>query len=166
MGFLSALGSAFLAPKEIGKIVDGALNGLDALKYTAEEKSADAMKIMKLQADIRLRAQEQVVEWMKATAPQAATRRFLAKMTAMLWAASFVIPIILNVMAIWMVAYSERLIASAAAISERARDIDQYMLLVMGFYLGAPHVATIMDGIVATKKGRRKIGEPASGEGE
>ena len=154
------------APADVTKIVDGALSGLDKLKYTAEEKAEDQAKLLQMQANIRLKAQEQVVEWMKATAPQARTRRFLAKLTAILWAVSFTVPIIMNVMAVWMVTYADRLRESARTIAEAVDGVDQYMLLVMGFYLGAPHVSTIVDGIVARKQGRRKIGEPTNGEGD
>ena len=165
MGLGGILKTAFSAPANVSKLVDGAVRGLDALKYTAEEKAHDSAKLLQMQADIRLRAQEQVVAWMKATAPQATTRRMLAKLVAGLWCAAFSLPIIFNVAAVWMTERADQLRESARLITSQADGVDQYMLLVIGYYLAAPHVSGVFDTIVAAKRGRRKLGEADGSEG-
>ena len=160
-----AIKTALTGPAEIGKIVDGAFRGLDKLKYTSEEKADHDLEVMKEQAKIRLQAQAQVVEWMKATAPQAKMRRRLATLIAALWAVSFAAPIVMTVLAVWLPAQADKLAESAGIIFAHVSDVDGYMLAVVAFYLGAPHVATIMDGIVARKQGRRGAGDERYGDG-
>ena len=153
------------APASIDKIVDGAVNGLDKLYYSPEEKADDRAKLIQQQADIRMRAQEQVVEWMKATAPQAATRRFIATRIVTIWMVVLLVPTALLVAAIWLPDRAQQLRDSADAIYDGTRDIHNYMLLVLGFYMGAPHVSRIMDAIVTNRQGRRKPGEATDTDG-
>ena len=158
------LKAALSAPEDVSKLVTGAVNGLDKLKYTAEEKDDHALEVMREQAKIRLQAQAQVVEWMKATAPQAVMRRRLASLVAYMWAVAFSTPLIMLVAAVWMPTHADELRESANIIIGYVGTIDQYMLLTMGFYLGAPHVSTIVDGIVASKQGRRSVGDAHNGD--
>ena len=169
MGALSAiggaLGSVFSGPIPIDKVIDKAAQGLDKLYYSPEEKADDRAKHIQQQADIRLRAQEQVVEWMKATAPQAVTRRFIAKRIVTIWMIVLLVPTALVVASIWFPDRSQQLLASAKAIYEGTDDIHGYMLLVLGFYMGAPHVSRVMDAIVTRSQGRRKPGEAIETDG-
>lgn len=162
---LGWLKTVLSAPANVTTLVDGAVNGLDKLKYTAEEKAEDSAKLLQMQADIRLKAQEQVVAWMKATAPQARTRRMLVRLIAALWAAAFTLPIAFNVIAVWWLSRAAQLQKSAELIADQADRVDQYMLLAVGYYLAAPHVAGVFDTIVASKQGRRKLGEPDNTDG-
>ena len=161
LGWLKA---AFTAPDTISSIVKGAKDGLDSLVYTAEEKAHDNAKLLAQQAAIRLKAQEQVVEFMKATAPQAATRRWLAKLIAVLWALVFVTPVVLQVSAVWMTDYRTELRESARLIDDMVAGIDTFMLAVVAFYLGSPHLRGAMETLTAYKRGRRKIGDADIGD--
>ena len=164
MPALGLLKNIFASPAALGDIVKGARDGLDALVYTSEEKAHDNAKLLQQQADIRLRAQEQVVAWMRATAPQAKTRRWLVKLIASIWAAAFTSPILMRIAAIWLPDYADQLRQSAREITEQVGDVNGFMLLIAGYYLGAPHVSGILDTIVSARKGRRKIGEADTAE--
>ena len=138
-------------------------DGLDKMRYTAEEKADDDAKEKQRkrafeakQAEIRLDAQKLAVEWMKATTPQNATRRWMARLVASLWAATFAAPIAMVVAAVWWTGYSEQLKESAQLIDQMVGSIDTYMMGLMAFYFGAPHVRGAMQMFAEIKTGRQR----------
>ena len=64
----------FGTPKDVTKILDGAIAGLDALVYTEEEKSRANLKIS-----------EWYLKYLAATQGQNLARRFIALMVVGLW---------------------------------------------------------------------------------
>ena len=167
MGFIDKL---FGSPALLKDVVSDAASALDKLKYTAEEKADDAAaarkqeaSIRRAEAKIRLAAQHEVVEWMKATAPMAETRRYLAKNTFRLWMWSIVAAMTMEVSSGFIPQYhqlSVSLSTAAGNIDMRMADVDQYMLLIYGFYLAGPHVADAFGRITANLLGRRGGDKP------
>jgi len=86
---LGLLGKMLGSEKALGSAIGAVKNGLDALVYTDEEKAQDAAKE-------RAAAREMVVGWMQATQGQNLARRFIALVVTLIWAAQYVIAIILD----------------------------------------------------------------------
>lgn len=69
------LGAIFGSAENTKTVVDGAVNGLDKLFFTAEEKSEASAKVA-----------EWYLRYLAATQPQNLARRLLALIVALLWA--------------------------------------------------------------------------------
>ena len=67
--------SGMLTPGSTEKVIDGAVNGIDKLFFTDEEKSDASAKIL----DWKLK-------YLDATKPQQVSRRFIAIVITLLWA--------------------------------------------------------------------------------
>ena len=163
MGWLKSI---FGAPMAVGDAMGMLRDGLDKMRYTAEEKADDDAKERERkrefeakQAQVRLDAQKLAVEWMKATTPQNATRRWMARMVATLWAVTFTTPIAMVVMAVWWTGRGDQLKESAQLIDQMVGSIDTYMMGLMAFYFGAPHVRGAMQTFAEIKTGRRRSDE-------
>ena len=76
MGFLGRL---FGSQRAVDQIVKAGIKGIDALKYTAEEKAADQIKA-------REKVNDQVVDFMRATTGYNLARRVLAFIVVGIWA--------------------------------------------------------------------------------
>lgn len=68
------LKSLFGSPDSTGKIVDAAVKGLDAMVFTAEEKSLASAQM-----------RDWYLKYLEATQPQNVSRRFLAILIGMIW---------------------------------------------------------------------------------
>jgi len=112
------LASLFGGGKTTGKIVDGVLNGVDALVYTDEEKAVANQKVL----DFKL-------EWMKATQGQNIARRLIA----------------VGVTALWVLCGLIILASQALGFSEFAKFVLTYLrdvvanpfMIVLTFYFAA-----------------------------
>lgn len=112
------LASLFGGGKTTDKIVDGVLNGVDALVYTDEEKAVANQKIL----DFKL-------EWMKATQGQNIARRLIA----------------VGVTALWVLCGLIILASQALGFSEFAKFVLTYLrdvvanpfMIVLTFYFAA-----------------------------
>ncbi len=151
MGFIGRL---LGSEKALAGIVGSVTSGLDKLRYTAEEKAEDNAKLLQRQADIRLRAQEQVIEWQKATAGQNVTRRVIALLIVGIWASAYLIRLAMLVAAVWWDSSALQLERAAGLIDEGISDIEPSLMLVLGFYFA---LGGISDTVAAYKK--KKDGE-------
>ena len=73
MGVLDKL---FGSDKQLDKLTTGAVNGLDKMFFTQEEKSEASQKLS-----------EWYLRYLEATAPQGLARRFIAVVVVLLWCA-------------------------------------------------------------------------------
>ena len=149
MGILSTI---FGGPKAIGKIVDAARSGIDALTYTEEEKAVDAAKQ-------REKARDQVIAYMEATQSQNVARRFIAIIIIGIWATCYVVSLAMIVASIFIDSsvLAEHLMEGSKTIDSHISDIETEMLLVLAFYFGAPHLEPILGAIVDRRlKGKSK----------
>ena len=143
MGIFSTI---FGGPKSIGKIIDAARSGIDALSYTDEEKNHDAAKQ-------REKAREQVIAYMEATQSQNVARRLIAIVIIGIWASCYVASMLMIVSSIFIDSpdISAQLMKGSETIDSHISDIETEMILVLGFYFGAPHLKPILDAIVSKK---------------
>jgi len=118
MNFLASL---FGGGKTTEKIVDGVVNGADALFFTDEEKSQANQKIL----DFKL-------EWVKATQGQNIARRLIAVIVAALWA--FLVLCVVVAQAFGFASFSQ-------FCADLLRDVvNNPFLMILGFYFLA-HIA-------------------------
>ena len=145
-----ALGAIFGSPKTLGKIVGGVTKGLDALKYTSEEKAHDEQKAIE-------KAREQVVDFMEATKGQNMARRMIALIIVSIWSLSHGA---IGVMAIASVFIRDvelvgKIMEASKLIGEQIQDINTEVILILGFYFGAPHVGEAVRLIQAMKREKK-----------
>ena len=142
---LNVLGKIFGSEKALGKIVNSAVKGIDALSYTEEEKSHDAAKQ-------RERARDQVIEFMVATQGQNIARRLIALIIVSVWACCFLVS---NAMAIASVFIEKelagRLMEASSLINANISDVETEVMIVVGFYFGAPHLQGLFDALTKRK---------------
>ena len=150
------IGRMLGSPKQLGKLVDAGVSALDKLKYTAEEKAEDAAKAEAAQVGARIQLADATVEFMKATQPQNLTRRVLALGIGGTWLFTVVLSATLQVAAIWVdPATAGSMRQSSMLIDQQMADIDQYMMVILVFYFGAPHAQGVIETIVNRKTRRR-----------
>ena len=65
----------FGSPESMKKIVDGTVDGIDAMFYTDEER-----------AETKTARLEWLLKWLQSTQPQNVSRRFIAIVVTLLWA--------------------------------------------------------------------------------
>jgi hypothetical protein len=144
------IGKMLGSEKALGASIDAVRSGLDALVYTDEEKATDAAKE-------RSEARSMVVGWMQATQGQNLARRFIALTVTLIWAAQYVIAIVLDA-AIPFTAEPTQVVLSqtADAIRSGGEQVTGAFMLVIGFYFAAPHLSSIVGGAMDKFKNGNK----------
>ena len=127
----------------------------DKLWYTDEEK-----------ADDRAKKGEQIrafmVNWMESTKGQNVARRTLAVGITFVWLSMYIIGTLMGVTAPWLdstipvnelgqtiegaVSTYGKLIASSAALDDKADRMSGAVMLILAFYFAAPHMDKIVVG--------------------
>ena len=144
------LGKMLGSEKALGSAIGAVKDGLDALVYTDEEKAQDAAKE-------RAAAREMVVGWMQATQGQNLARRFIALVVTLIWAAQYVIAIILDAAMPFAAQETQPVLAQTAdAIRSGGEQVTGAFMLVIGFYFAAPHLSAIVGGAMDKFKNGRK----------
>lgn len=141
---INFIGKLLGSEKAVGAVVNAVSSGLDKLRYTSEEKAENDFKIMQEQANIRLRAQEQIIEWQKATTGQNVTRRVIALLIVGIWASTYLVRMIMLVVGVFWESMSDRLIVAANLIERGISDIEPHMMTVLAFYFA---LGGIVDGV-------------------
>lgn len=118
-------GSIFGSSKNTETVVNGAVNGIDKLFFTAEEKSEASAK-----------AGEWFLKYLEATQPQNLARRLIAIMIVALWSLLIVAGVALYK---FDAAYSQFIFDILADV------VMNPFLMVMGFYFAA-HVLRSWQG--------------------
>lgn len=137
---LGLLGKMLGSEKALGSAIGAVKDGLDALVYTDEEKAQDAAKE-------RAAAREMVVGWMQATQGQNLARRFIALVVTLIWAAQYVIAIILDAAMPFVAQPTQTVLGQTAdAIRSGGEQVTGAFMLVIGFYFAAPHLSSIVGG--------------------
>jgi len=143
MGFLGRLFGTDAAIKEgMGMIRDVG----DSLFYTDEERAEDG------KAD-RSEGRKMLIEWVKASQGQNLSRRIIALSVTGTWLSQIVIAQILSVASIWS-DNPESLIKAVDILNNGADKMDGPVMLVMGFYYAAPHMAKFVNAWAEGRKGR------------
>jgi hypothetical protein len=144
------IGKLFGTEKAVASMVDGVKGGMDALFYTKQEKTRDEQEFLN-------RAADRVLEWIDKSQGQNIARRMLAIIIAGTWLSQYAFATILSVSAIW-VEKPDKITASAEIIGANADGMTGAMMLILGFYFAAPHLAKIV-GPAMERFGSRKFGD-------
>lgn len=108
------LGAIFGSSKNTETIVDGAVNGLDKMFFTAEEKSEANAKLG-----------EWYLKYLEATQPQNLARRFIALIVVLLWALLILAGVVTHY-------FSE---SYSVYIFDTLRDVvNSPFMIIIGFY--------------------------------
>lgn len=90
-----------------------------------------------------------IVDWMKNTQGQNLSRRVIALATTGTWLLMFIIATVLSVSAVWVDPEVSALVtASTAALDARLEILTTAVLLILGFYFGAPKLSEISEVFV------------------
>ena len=143
---MGLIGRLLGSDKALGSVISSVTSGLGKLAYTAEEKAADNAALLQRQAENRLAAQQQIVEWMKATSGQNVTRRAIALLIVGIWGSAYLVRMVMLVAAIWWDVEATQLKEAAMLIERGISDIEPSLMLVLGFYFA---LGGISDGIAA-----------------
>jgi len=138
------IGKLFGTDKAIQSVVDNVSNGLDKLVYTDEEKAVDAAKD-------RSEARKMIIRWMEATKGQNLARRIIALAIVFTWLAQYIISQLTDISAIWVAntAIQLNLHASSKILVDGAKNMNQPVMVILGFYFAAPYLGQIFN-----KKGK------------
>ena len=138
MGFITGLfGKIFGTDKALNSVVDGAVNGIDKLFYTDEEKAEDAAKA-------KQQAVQHILMWLETTKGQNLARRLIALSIVFTWLFQYWMAMMFNFAAIWVdTATKDQLVLSSDLFKESATDMIPAMMLILGFYFAAPHMGTM-----------------------
>ena len=150
-----ALASLF-GKSGIDKIVDGAVRGIDALKYTAEEKAADAAKRRDQEAEIAFRAQGQVVEWIKAMQPAARARRWMMMVVVSIWTLTVLLSLGFSMAGPWFPDQHDEIMLSVEAIRATLESTDELVYIILAFYFGSPTVMPLIQAMAVKRFGGDK----------
>lgn len=111
MGLLDKL---FGSDKQLDKLTTGAVNGLDKIFFTAEEKSEANQKLS-----------EWYLKYLEATQPQNLARRLIALIVVSLWAFLILFGVVL---------YKMDMAWSAFVFSTLNNIVNNPFMIIVGFY--------------------------------
>ena len=111
MGILDKL---FGIDKQLDKLTTGAVNGLDKIFFTAEEKSEANQKLI-----------EWYLKYLEATQPQNLARRLIALIVVSLWAFLILFGVLL---------YKMDMAWSAFVFSTLDNIVNNPFMIIVGFY--------------------------------
>ena len=110
--------------------------GLDALVYTDEEKASDHAKSV-------TEARKMVIDWIQASQGHRLSRRVISLAITFVWLSMYVLGALLSVVAVW-VDNAAQFKESAKVIGDYADSMNGAVMLILGFYFAAPHLAEIV----------------------
>jgi hypothetical protein len=151
LGIGSLLGKVFGTEKALEKSIDAVVRAGDALVYTKEEKEA-------ARAALALRAQEVLLDWLKASQGHNVARRFLAIIITATWLSMYIISMLMDTVSPWLTDETMRasLKASSLAVGARANEMNGAMMLILAFYFAAPHMGSIVEAALEKFGGKKK----------
>ena len=149
------IGKMFGSDKAVEKGLGMIESAGDKLWYTDEEKADDRAKKGE-------QVREFMVNWMESTKGQNVARRALAVAITFVWLSMYIIGTLMGVIAPWLdstipvnelgeaikgtVSTYEKLIASSAALDDKADRMSGAVMLILAFYFAAPHMDKIVVG--------------------
>ena len=137
---MSFWGNIFGTSEATNSMVNAAVDGLDKLIYTDEEKAEDVAK--RNQA-----MQSFLIGWMETTKGQNIARRLLALIMTSVWLLQFLGSQILSIAAIWS-DNPDRLLKSAEVINGNIEQMTGAVMLILAFYFAAPHMGSIVQSAI------------------
>lgn len=144
---MSFFGKLFGTDEAIKSTIGAVKDGLDALVYTEEEKSADAAKE-------RSEARSMLVGWMEATQGQNLARRLISLAITGVWLMQYVVAQLALSVAIFWTDKSKELNELAALNTKSADDMGSAVMLILAFYFAAPHMGDFAQAIIGKFKAK------------
>lgn len=130
---MGILGRLLGSEKAMSAAIEGVSSGLDKLFYTAEEKSEDERNAIREAAAI-------INKWLENSQGQNLARRVLAFAIGGTWLLQYFAMMMFHLAAVWA-EKPDKLTSSAEVIGGYADGMTGAMMLILGFYFAAPHLA-------------------------
>lgn len=164
LGFIKRM---FGSAESGAKLIDGAIDGIDKLYYSPEEKAEDAREAKKEVMGIYM-------EWMKTTTGSRLARRFIAQVVTVPWAIAHLLstlfdaisPLITGVTTIKVVVEgkvveqvvmnADKYQQAADSLSDNASENNALVGVVLLFYFGGPAAVEGVQGMVTKWADRKK----------
>jgi hypothetical protein len=144
---MSFWGKLFGTDEAIKGAVSAVRDGLDALVYTDEEKSADAAKE-------RSEARSMLVGWMEATQGQNLARRLISLAITGVWLMQYLVAQVALSIAIFWPGRAKELNELANLNMKSAGDMGSAVMLILAFYFAAPHMGDFAQAVIGRWKGK------------
>lgn len=141
---MSFWGKVFGTDEAIKSTIGAVKDGIDALVYTDEEKAVDAAKE-------RAEARSMIVEWMQATQGQNLARRIISLAITGVWLLQYIVAQFAMGVAVFWETKAPKLNELSDVMMKSADDMSGAVMLILGFYFAAPHMADFVKAI--TTKG-------------
>ncbi|MCP5136586.1 MAG: hypothetical protein H6981_07290 [Gammaproteobacteria bacterium] len=141
------LGSLFGSAKAGERIVDGAINAVDKLFYTDEEKAEAA-------ASARSEGFKVYMAWLESTSGSRLARRFIALIVVMIWASEHLASVLAGGLAVFATdpVKWERV---SVMLAGHASDNNALVGVVLLFYFGGPAATDAARGLVEKWVGKK-----------
>lgn len=148
---LSWLGKLFGTDKAAASLVDNLSSGLDKLIYTDQEKSEDAQSAKR-------EANQVYMQWLQSTSGSSISRRFIAIVVTIVWAAQYVGSLLMATLAPW---FSDKqvvdaMMATSKALAENGDQGNAAFMCILGFYFLGNKADAMYDAAVAKMSGKNK----------
>ena len=139
------LGRILGAPESLNSTVLAVTDALDKFEYQTESEERT-----KAITDGR----GMVIDWMRTTQGQNLSRRIIALLVTVLWLSMFLIRILLFIVGVWY--QSVNITTLSEVIGENISEMTSAVMLILGFYFAAPHIAPIMKGVKSNIQTKNK----------
>ena len=146
----SFLGRMFGSSKAGEKLIDGAMQGIDKLWYTDEEKAQDA-------AQAKREVMTVYMAWLESTSGSRIARRLLALGSFSIWAVQQVSVVAFKTAAVWQSNPEQviRMIESADVLQQGANETASLVAVVFAFYFGGPAAIEVSKNALNAFAGKR-----------
>lgn len=151
---MSFLGRLFGTEKAVNTVVQSVSSGIDAVFYTEEEQAEYKAEMFAAKIEARKEASKVIVDWVKNTQGQNLSRRLIALLITGTWLMGHTLSMGLSVGSVWLTIAEEKLLRSSQLIAGYADNMTGAMMLILGFYFGAPYA----DKFVGAALNRMKKG--------
>lgn len=140
----ATMGKIFVSEKSVEKAIDGTITGLDKIWYTKEEKADAEEARWKAQHEARVKAQDTLLEWMKASQGHNIARRWLTVNITRVWLWQMLLGMTFAIVSVWA-EDADRFLATAGILQGYAAEMGTIVLIIVLFYFAAPHMGSALD---------------------
>jgi len=149
-GLGATMGKIFVTEKSVEKAIDSMTAGLDKIWYTKEEKADAEEARWKARHEAQLKAQDMLLEWMKASQGHNVARRWLTVQITRVWLWQMILGMAFAVGAIWAPQVkSNQMLATAGILQGYAGEMGTVVLIIIMFYFAAPHMGQAIDVLLS-----------------
>lgn len=143
-GFGSVMGKIFVSEKSVEKAIDSVTSGIDKIWYTKEERADNEEARWNKQFEARAKAQELMLDWMKASQGHNVARRWLTVQITRVWLWQMILGMAFAVASVWA-KEPDRLLATAGIMQGYAAEMGAIVMIIVLFYFAAPHMGEALN---------------------